>query len=276
MLKRVLLVVSLGVVLAMALASVGCASGNAFTDVLAKVPEDATSLKYLDVKALRSDEDLSGLYDDWKDDVEPRFDAHGIDQADVTSFATGVSPNKRFTIVAGQFELDGVREELEDRHYEDDVYKGVEVWTRQLMWGPELDRVVALMDDLIIFGNEAGVEGCLKVIKADDASWLSRSDIKDVSGRLPAGLYVDMSETVPLLQGMNVYGRSATKMDGDTFKISGAAKFDDASDAEAAEDKLEEWMELEFKSVDVNQDGAFLKASAKLKIDDAHLVFQVN
>ncbi len=67
MLKKVLLVVSLVVVLALALANTGCASSSGFRAMLAKVPDDTASLKYVNVKALRNDTDLEDLYDAWKE-----------------------------------------------------------------------------------------------------------------------------------------------------------------------------------------------------------------
>ena len=277
MLKKVFLVVSLGVLLAMALASVGCASGNGLTDMLAKVPEDTASLKYVDVQALRNDADLDDLYDAWKAAVDTRLEAHGINHGDVNVFASSLNSVRRFTLLVGKFDLDEVRDELDDRYYNDDEYKGVEVWQKQAGFAYELDSEVALMGNLVIMGNEAGVEACIKVIKEGEDSWLSKADIKDVSSRLPSGLYVDLQKTELaglLIKGLEASGISAKKQDGDTLRIGGVAKFEDEDDADHADNAIENLMEQQFKSVEVTQDGIFLKGSAELDIEDAASLFQ--
>ena len=278
MLKKVLLVVSLGVLLAtMAVASAGCASGSGFSAMLAKVPSDTVSLKYVNAKALRNDTDLEDLYDVWKTSVDSRLESHGVDHADVSVFVFGTGDGKRFTLLTGKFDMDVVRGELDDRHFEEDEYRGVEVWKKEAGWGSEADSDVALMGDLIILGNEEGVESCIRVIKAGDASWLSKVDNNDVSSRLPGGLYADLEKaglTTLFIQGLEVTGISAKKQDGDTLKIAGVAKFEDEDDADDAQDAIENMMDLQFNRVDVTQEGLFLEASAELDIDDAESLFQ--
>lgn len=276
MLKRVLLVVSLGVLLAtMAVASTGCASSSGLTAMLARVPADTASLKYLNVKALRNDIDLEDLYDAWKASTGPRLEAHGIISSEVSAFAASAGTGKRFTLLVGSFDMDGLREELDDRHYDEEDYRGVEVWEREAGWGSDLESRVALMDTLIILGNEAGVESCIKVIKAGDASWLSKADMNDVASRLPGGLYAElaMEWTGLLAKGFEAYGISAKKQDSDTLKIAGVAKFNDEDDADDAEDAIEDIMDQRFDSVEVTQEGLFLEGRAELDIDDAEPLF---
>ena len=92
--------------------------------MLAKVPSDTASLKYVDVQALRNDADLDDLYDAWKASVDSRLEAHGIDHGDVNVFAHGMSADKRFTLLVGKFDLDEVRDELDDRHYDEGRVQG--------------------------------------------------------------------------------------------------------------------------------------------------------
>jgi len=278
MLKKVLLVVSLGVLLAtMAVASTGCASSSGLSAMLARVPSDAVSVRYVNAKALRNDTDLEDLYDVWKTSVDSRLESHGVDHADVGIFLFGTGDSKRFTLLTGKFDMDVVRGELDDRHFEKDEYRGVEVWIKEAGWTTDLDTEVALMGDLIILGNEEGVEGCIRVIKAGDASWLSKADNNDVSSRLPGGLYADLEKagiTGLFIGGLEVFGISAKKQDGDTLKIAGVAKFEDEDDADEAENAIEDLMDLQYDAVDLSQEGLFLEASAELDIDDAESHFQ--
>jgi hypothetical protein len=278
MLKKVLLVVSLGVLLAtMAVASAGCASSSGYTAMLSKVPSDTTSFKYVDVKALRNDADLDDLYDAWKAGMDSWLEALGINHSDVSGFAHGSSADSRFTLLVGKFDLDDVRSELDDRKYDEDEYKGVEVWKREVGWDPVLESRVALMGNLIIMGDENGVEDCISVIKAGAASWLGEADVNDVASRLPGGVYVDLQKqelAELVIEGLEVTGISAKKLDADTLKIAGVAKFNDEDDADDADDAIENLMELQqFKKVDVSQEGLFLEASAELDIDDAESLF---
>jgi hypothetical protein len=279
MLKKVLLAVSLGVLLAtMAVASAGCASSSGLSAMLAKVPSDTVSLRYVNAKALRNDAGLEDLYDVWKTSVDSRLESHGVDHADVSIYVFGTGDGKRFTLLTGKFDMDEVRGELDDRHFEEDEYRGVEVWKKEAGWGYDQDSDVALMGDLIVLGTEEGVEGCIKVMKAGDASWLSKADNNDVASRLPGGLYADLEKAGLIsslfYEGLEVTGISAKKQDSDTLKIAGVAKFEDEGDADDAEDGIEDWMDLQFDRVDITQEGLFLEASAELDIDDAESLFQ--
>jgi len=277
MLKKVLLVVSLGVLLAMVLGSVGCASSGGFTNMMAKVPEDTASLKYVNVKALRNDADLDSLYDAWKTSVSSGLEVLDISYSDVNVFAHGSSVDRQFTLIIGKFDLDKVRSELDDQGYDDGEYKGVEVWEKEVGWGSVMQSRVALMGNLIIAGNEDGVEGCISVMKSGAASWLSKADVNDVANRLPGGVYVDLQEQELagfFIKGLEVYGVSAKKLDGDTLKMAGVAKFDSENHADDADNDIKDLMELQqFQKVDISQEGDFLKASAELDIDDAEPLF---
>ena len=277
MLKKVLLVVGLGVLLAAtAVASVGCASSSGYTAMLSRVPSDTTSLKYVDVKALRNDADLDDLYDAWRVGMNSGLEALGINHSDVNAFAHGSSADRNFTLLVAKFDPDDVRSELDDREYDQDDYKGAEVWKREVGWDPVLESRVALMGNLIIMGNEDGVEGCISVIKAGAASWLSDADVNDLASRLPGGVYVDLQNqdlAGVFINGLEVTGISAKKLDGDTLKIAGVAKFDNEDAADDAEDAIENLMDLQFDHADVTQEGEFLEGSAELDIADAKSLF---
>jgi hypothetical protein len=271
------LAVSLVVMLALAAANTGCASSGGFRTMMAKVPSDTASFKYVDVKALRNDADLDNLYDAWKASVSSGLEALDISYSEVNVFAHGSSADTYFTLVVGKFDLDKVRSELDDRGYEEGGYKGVEVWEKVAGWGSVMESRVALMGNLVITGNEDGVEGCIGVIKAGAASWLSKADINDLASRLPGGVYVDLQE--PELaglfaKGLEVYGVSAKKLDGDTLKIAGAAKFDSENHADDADNAIKNLMDLQqFEKVDVSQQGDFLEVEAELDIDNAETLF---
>ena len=277
MLKKVLLVVSLVVMLALAAANTGCASSGGFRTMMAKVPSDTASFKYVDVKALRNDPDLADLYEAWKDTVSLAFDVLDISYSDVNIYVHGSSADRRFTFIVGKFDPDKVRSELDDREYDKEEYKGVEVWEREVGWGSVMESRVALMDNLLIAGNEDGVEGCIGVMKAGGASWLSDADINELASRLPGGLYVDIQEqelASLVIRGLEAYGMSAKKLNGDALAIAGVAKFDSENHADDADDAIENLMDLQqFEKIEIAQKGDLLKAMAEVDIENAVPLF---
>ncbi len=276
MLKRILWMAALMVLVAASLTGAGCSSGNALADMVAKVPGDTMSFKYVDVAGLRGDDDLSEIYDAWKAAVDARLEAHGITSGDVNVFVFGTGTGMRYTLLKGGFDLDQVRDRLEDRGFDDGEYKGVEIWEPEDGSGYDSDPRVALMDDLIILGDESGVEGCIKVMKEGDTSFLKKVDIKEVVDRTPAGLYVDLEKNVLaglIVKGFEAYGLSAQKEDSDTLDIAGVAKFEDDDDAEDGADAIDNMLKAVFEDVDVSQDGDFLTAAAELDIDRSGFLF---
>ena len=276
MLKRILWMAALMVLMAASLTGAGCSSGSALADMVAKVPGDTMSFKYVDVAALRGDDDLSEIYDAWKATVDARLEAHGITSGDVNVFVFGTSTGMRYTLLKGGFDLDQVRDRLEDRDFDDGEYKGVEIWEPKEGSGYDSDPRVALMDDMIVLGDESGVEGCIKVMKEGDTSFLKKVDIKEVVDRTPAGLYVDLEKNVLaglIVKGFEAYGLSAQKEDSDTLDITGVAKFEDDDDAEDGADAIDTMLKTVFEDVDVSQDGDFLTAAAELDIDRSGFLF---
>jgi len=272
MMKRILLIAALMVLLGAGLTGAGCSSSSGLANMVSQAPADTMSFKYFDVAALRNDDHLSDLYDSWKGAVEARLEAHGITSGDVNVFAFGTGTGLRFTVLKGDFDLEQVRQKLEGAGFDKGEYKGEELWELDNGEAYDSDPRVALLDGQIILGNEAGVEGCIKVMREGDTSLLKKADIKDVVDRIPSGLYVDLEKSVLaglMVQGFEAYALSAQKEDSDTLDIAGVAKFEVDTDARNGEDAIEGLLEAVFDDVDVTQDGSFLEATAELDIDQS-------
>lgn len=276
MMKTIVWLTALTALLAASLTSAGCASSTALEEMVARVPRGVVSFRYVDVAAIRGDPELSGLHDSWKAAVGARLEAHGINPADVNVFALGTSATMRCTLLEGCFDVEGVRGSLKDRGFDRGEYKGVEMWEMKAGSGYDSDPGVALMGGLIILGNESGVKGCIKVIREGDASLLNKADVKQVVGRLPAGLYVDLERSALIgliVKGFEAYGLSAQKGDSDTLSIAGVVKFEDEDDADGGRSALQTLMETMFEDVDVSQNGEFLKATARIDVDRTAFMF---
>lgn len=268
-LRAIISVLGLTCLLALGVASSGCASKAGADSAIDKMPWDANRFVYVDVEELRSDEDMADLYDAWKGSAGPMLTTRGIDRSAVDWAAYGPS----VTFLGGKFDLAEIRHELDDRNYTDDEYRGVEVWTR-----PFGNELVALMGSLVIIGNEASVEESIRVIKDDEDSLGDDADVADVLKRLPDGALTEVytgNWLVDLvLSGYEAVGLSAQKQDDQTLKITLVVKFDDEDYARDAAVQIEDYMDLQYRRVDVTRDGQYVIGTAELDIDDAESMFQ--
>ncbi len=268
-LRGIIAVLGMTCVLALGMAGSGCASKAGADSAIDKMPWDADRFVYVDVKELRSDDDLADLYDAWKDSAGPALTMRGIDRSDVTWAAYGAS----LTLLGGKFDLDEIGHELDDKNYAGDEYRGVEVWTK-----PYGNELVALMSNLIIIGGEEPVEETIRVIKEGEDSLGDDTDVADVLKRLPDGtlteVHTDNWLADMVLAGYEAVGLSVQKEDDQTLKITAVIKFDDDEYARDAVIQIEDYLDLQYMHVDVTRDGQYVIGTAELDIDDAESMFR--
>jgi hypothetical protein len=224
--------------------------------MMGKLPKDTSYFGFNNIKAVRGDDDLEDLYKSWKDGVEDMLDKYGIDTDDVDSDVEGEGAR----IFSGKFDLDDVRDELDDMDYDDDEYKGVEVWKSDTEW-------VALMKNLIIIGAEDGVKDCINVIKEGEDSLKDNKDAKGVMDKLHSGIGMYYYEGGGYID-IEAFGMSFWKKDKDTLGVSMVFKFEDKDAAEDAMDEIEENLEDEYEDIDVDQDDEFIIVTGEIDIED--------
>lgn len=262
------IILSAGMLLSLALVMVaGCSSGGgSASSMMHKMSWDTSRLAYTNVEALRKDPALEDLYDEWRENAGQVLSAHGIDRNSVNAMASG----SEITIIMGSLDLMAVREELDDRDYDDDEYRGVEVWKK-----PYGDELVALKDDSIIIGPADSVKECLRVIEGAEDSFADKQHAADVMNRLPGGLFVHVSMsnwfTGLLLGGFEALGISAKKVDEYTLRFTFVLKFSDPAYAENAMNKVEDFIDnnSSYRNVEAKQDGQFVIATGEIDIEDA-------
>jgi hypothetical protein len=261
-------VVALVLLLALVGAGAGCGSngGGGATDMMKKIPEDATYFNFIDIRALRADDDLKDLYRQWEGDSNYLGDEYDIDTDDVSSWTDGGN----VTLLAGSFGLDDVREKLDKHDYaKKDEYKGVEVWESEdgYEW-------VALMNNLIIIGSKEAAKDCIRVIREGEHSLQHNLDVRDVMDKLQGGITVFVSTSGSAwydedYEGLEASSMSLTKKDKYTLQVSAVFKFVNDKDAEAAMDEIKSDMKGDkYKNVDLNQDGEYVKITAEMDIED--------
>ena len=273
--NKVLTVLSglLVVILFGALLLPGCdGGGGGFTSLsgLAKMtPQDSGTIFFIDVKKFKSDEDFSELYEEMKDSFEYEITAGSdtdiMDFDDIHYIGMGVVNYGEVIWLNGDFNLDAIRDQLEDEDYDKDEYLGVEIW-----YG--YSDTLAIHNGTLILGDEDGVEEAIEVIAYPEISVYEKNeDIRDVISGLSPGLF-SMVTIEAFYPGAGGVGMAFSKVNADLMEFSGCFLFEDNEDAEDALSDIEGDMESEdFYSIEVSRSGNLVKFSAEIDMDEAGL-----
>jgi len=274
-LTRIISVAVLISMLAVVGAGVGCGGkgrGGAARG-MNMMPENASSFVFVDIKALRSDEDLKGIY---TEEVRETF---GIDVDDIDC----VAASDDLSLLDGRFDFDKVRDGLDGRGFNKSEYKDVEVWENSgedvwvaLMRNFDGSGWLALMRNLIVLGSEDAVKDCITVIEEGKDSLQDNRDARDVMARLPGGVVMmwGIGETFTEIieqefEGLDAGGMSLGKKDKDTLKVAVVLKFEDEDAAGDATDEIKDDLEEKgYKDINVNQDKELVKVTGEKDIDD--------
>lgn len=249
--RRIILAILLVSVLVLSSAILGCdlIPKTKVEVMMNKFPTNFESFEFRDIKAIRGEDDLESLYNDWKAEVGSMLALCGIEADDVDRYATGDGA----VIFTDGFELDVVRAALTDNDFVKVDYRDVEVW-KNTDW-------IALIDkDLVIVGTGSDVKACIDVIEYDEDSLLDNDDAADVMGKFYRGIVFQYSAEVEY-PGMLVSGLSTWKSK-DTLKTRLIFKFESKDAAKDAEGDIEaEYAGLE--DVDVDRSGKLVDVTWK-------------
>jgi len=257
----VAVVVAVVLLLCLIAGTVGCSvgKGRAIEDMMRKIPENANYVIFSDVLAIRGDNDLEELLEELQEGMNyalegltREFDID-IDIDSVSHIARGFWEGGDFLYVDGDFDFAEVRDKLSSPSYE---YLGVEVWETLGDWGT---HQVALMENLIIVGEEQGIRDCIDTIKGERDSLWDTQDARDVVSRLPDGFRMGYSQGEEVFEGTKAVGNSLGK-ENNTGTWTTVIKCDDEDAAHDVLGEIEEDIESDgfFSGGDVIQDGKFV------------------
>jgi len=253
-------------------ATVGCAVGmeRRVVEMMRKTPENAMAFSFQDIEALRGDNDLKGLIEEWnwRGYFEEAFEKYGIYFDDVNRTARGtVLGSGSYYLIDGNSDLDEVRNKLDALGFDKDEYRDVEVWVRTA-------RSVALMEDIIVFGFGQVVRDCIDVIKGEKDSLWHNQDARDVVDRLPDGISLTYL-LIPYQESMmteeppwKAQGASLEKKDEDTLKSTQVFMFEN-------EDAACDFAEEEDERRNVKQDGKFVIVPDEVDIKELFTYFSL-
>ena len=231
------------------------------------VPGDAEVVTRVDVAGIL-DNDL--LADDFSHEIDLEWveDVLGIDPEDLSEMVIAAWSGGEVAIMAGSFDLDYLREELEDSDGEENSYRGYEVWE-----SPNGTAIALLEGYLVTSEATRPVEVVLKNLY-NEAGSLEKADedneLKQILDKVGAG-YVAFATTgddICRVERCEGYGWTMTEVDesDEEATVEIALLFRNERGAERAADDYDEvadFLEQQgFDIEDTEADGEFVIGQA--------------
>lgn len=223
-----------------------------------RVPRGAAKFMFTftDFAAMRADVELREFYDDYKKEIEPECEALGISPDNVDSASKGYS-GWIFLVLDGEFDLDGVRQGLEDKGYQDGEYKEVQTWGNS---SADIGAIALVSANCIVIGDDVdNLQKSIDVVKGDEDSLSDDEDMLDLMGRLPPGIVVSVSTYYKTYPGCETTGYSLNKKDSDTVLVTMILLFEDE---DSADDAMKD-IEGEHDNGEVTKDGRYITVNSE-------------
>ncbi len=203
------------------------------TSITKQVPKGTNSLVFFDVESVRATDEQ--VYESWADEFLLYTALLGVNPHDVDGFAV-INDN---VLIQGDFDLDELRDWLNyadsDTDVDSELFQGIEIWAD---YG---SMEIALMKDIIIYGNGNYVSDCVNVIQGKVPSLYDDKDIGDVVEMRPRGASFVINRQSSF-NGLEYDGLivSVQFFDHKTMKCVGINRFEDERDAKNAIKGIEE------------------------------------
>ena len=226
---------------------------------------DAESVVYLDVAALEDDDDLSDLRRSVESDWD--FDSYDIDPRDLDYMAYAEEDGGGDVFLLGGADDRDLRDELDDRGYDDDEIYGVEVWIdSSSTW-----EAFAFLSGgaVLIAYYEDDMEDMLR--RRDRGGSSLDDEVGDVWRALPSGyLRAVGANCDDVADGCVGLGMSLEKENSREGKLVMLVEFDSERDAERAEDDIEDgWDDRDdCDDLAVSQSGSRVRAEVVCDLDE--------
>lgn len=237
-------------------------------DMIKMISPNIDMFVFMDIVALRADDDLEDLCNGIHNPFIYWSGSFGMHISDVNYLSVG----DEAILVKGDFNLDGIEEELEGDDFNKGDYRGVEVWDWE--YG---DFCMALISsELIILGSKDDVRDCIGIIMDGYDSLYDDSDYKDVVDRLPNGIVVKFKKDFLLFEectydGLEISGVSCNKKDKDTMTSTFVLKFEDETDVVNAMNDIKNDLEdsdANYMNIRMTHDGEYLIINTDQDMED--------
>ena len=242
--------------------------------ILALVPADSENVAVYDFEQTRKEEAPRALRDEFEDLSEYGLEEMGVVTDELTTRVVASGDDWHLLVVEGDIDFVHVRDQLDDDDYDDDQYRGFELWE-----GAAWRESVALLEDQgrMVIGDAKAVKRVLRMLDSGSGSLLddADSDLGRALKRAGAGWISSAQEQCPgyEIRGCRALGVSLRRGDDDYLvEIMIAVLFRNERTAESEMDELESQLEedssFEFDIDDVQLDGDFVIVTASADEDD--------
>ena len=249
---------------------------KAYLNLMSAVPMSCGHFTYWDTAEIDDDPHLWPISDKFEesaaakqvDDLIPVL-SRVKQSAKAVSYENATAPNPA-TLLRGDFDAKFVKGRLETMGYIEKLYKNVGIWTLQ---DGQTPNSVALKYPTILVGDATGLEAYIDVVTKGNAQSLDEDpDIQMLTERLPNGVIVGIDRASPTNEeqyaNLVAYGKSYTKADKDTLKVTAVYLFANGPAAGSAQEDIEDYLEDGFEQIKVKRDGNFIIATAQISISE--------
>lgn len=244
------------------------------------LPDYTDDIVYVDVRQFRNDDEMSEIYDGWRCWYKiiqgiitaKKWSGVPFSEVDWCAFATGLgedSSDRMNLVIGGRFDWDAVRRELTNNGWEQDEYKGYEVWRYYDVLS------ITITDDYYIAGGDAD---CVDVISGNQSSLYDSPVVTEFFSRLSPGCFVGMSYGDSFQSryewGQLIEGVSLTMNDDRSMNAHGVFIFQDGNDALNALEEIEDavadgWgWPLDTSEINVNIEGNVVDVRCEIDLED--------
>ena len=206
--KNAVRVLAVVVMLVSIVSVIGCSSGSdkgSFVSMLKILPENLSSITFIDVSMLQTDNDLISVWNQIHEQLLSE-DVYGESVDKVTGFGIAAGGSSGVTLYEGDFDLNQMKSVIERNSSESSDYKGVEIWT-----GKNASST-AVIDDMVVNGSSEDIQRCIDVFKGAGTSLYDNKDARDIVNRLPDGYYLRLMVVVDENSSVASYGILAAGM----------------------------------------------------------------
>ena len=248
-----------------------CGGSGGSEGPLDVLPSDTSDVAIYDLESINQNRHLQDFADERVQDWDTSYGAIGILVDEVETVTLAKSRGNGYVILEGDFDFEYIRDDLDDGDYDDDEFRGYEVWS-----GGRVAAVPALTlvedDGLVLVAEDHTIHDILRNLA--DAPGSRDGDTGGVLRavrRAGEGLVVfGGSPCAQELRGCEAFAGSFTTGDRYEVRFTGLLLFRNDERAEAESEDAEKLFErsryMETRSV--TTDGEFVILEGVLDVDD--------
>ncbi|EHP87051.1 hypothetical protein [Methanotorris formicicus] len=226
-------------------------------DVFDMIPDNYIGFAYVNKNILKEEEN-------------PFLKNLGVDVEDTNYIISAYSESSAIIIVDGNFNLKNFKEFLNEKGYEKDSYKGVEIYKTKSPLGKSS---VAVIGNKIVFGLNEGVENCIDTIVGNKKSILNMKDIAEIKDMVSGGdMYSIARANKENKYNATCFGVGIKYLDNNTVYYKIITKYKNENSAKIGYENALKNIEIEkedgFYDINAKRDGLFVIMESKINKDN--------